>query len=352
MVGNPYLTRTIALYGKLEYTYPVTLDDVCLVTLKAGPIPNWKLITMAFTGKTWIGCFILFWIIFLSWYLLRKLNQHITKLNVEFLEVLFDSFQMFIIVQVNRRIEQLYERIYIVAILWVLLVISVAGFQGSLSSIFTTVFNYPEINTLKSVLDHNLRIYVGNLTTAHLFFSPESPIYEVSEMGKRATLYKDGLVPLWLPKVIKDSVVIVRKSFPETGPWAKYFLDFGGEYHLIKECTGPSYNGYIVKKHGMINNEIQKVNLRLFEGGFFKYWYGAMAHSRKVEFRAQYVANKTNFHEVDNMHTLQVDDLVIAFGILAFGFFISFISLGVERFFGNVEIKENRLVEIQFEHAE
>lgn len=329
MIGNPYLSRTIPNYGEVDYTYPVFVDDICLTTRKSGSVPNWKLITMAFTPKTWIGCFILFWIIFLSWFGLRMLHQTITKTNVEFLQVLFESFQIFIIVQVQRKIEQLYERLYIVTILWGLVILSVAGFQGNLSSIFTIEFNYPEVNTLKSALDHNLKIYVGNKNTAYVYFNPESPRFEVSEMGKRAVLYKDGLVPPWLPKKIKEALVLVRRSLTETGPWAHYFLDLEEQLHVVKECSGPTYNGYILKKHGILNDQIQKGNLRIFEGGFFNYWYQGMVYSRKVEFWAQYHKAKLVYKK-DNMHILHVDDILIALIILLFGYILSFFVIFFE----------------------
>lgn len=331
MIGNLYITRTADLYETLELTYPIIVDDICPVTLKAGPIPNWKLMTMIFSPETWISCVALFFIILISWYVLRKLNQHITESRVSFYEVLFESFELFIIVGLNRNIQQLYERLYIVPILWALVIISVAGFQGSLSSIFTTVFNYPEIDTLKSVLEHGLRIYIGNVSSAHTYYGPDSINPEVREMGRRVTTYSAGPTPLHLPKIIKDAMVIVTKSFAEAGPWAKYFQDFGGEFHLVKECSGPTYKGFPMRGHGFLNHRIQVINLKLFEGGFFNYWYINMVNGRKAESWA--LRNSTLDNDDGNTHLLSLDDLLIPFIILIVGYIWSSVSFILEWIF-------------------
>lgn len=317
----------------LERTSFVILDELCPVVRRKGTIPKWRLLGKIFKPWGWFGLIGFFLLNIISWYCLQKCSGQPT---VSLHRTFFETYQMFITMQLNRQINETFERFFISTLQWGLLILIPGLFIGTLVSIFTIPISYPQLNTYKEILDAGLLIPFGDPKVGKTIYSADSINKEDRELNQRVIKYisDDPIqhrVPILLPYQNEGVAVVMPRYQTYVSGIATLFNPYFGKLHMSTQCYKSAYHAYYLKRFGVFNSRIKIGGLLMFEAGIINFWYGLLKSKTQAESIAEYYRIRpSDTAGYGTFHPFELAHFLIALIILIVGWFLGFICVLIE----------------------
>lgn len=297
--------------NSIEFTNPVSNDQVCVVVPKSLKIPQWIKIFRCFQTDTWILLIFIWNSCVGFWFLLRKYRAYKSS------SVLMEMIAIFLTIPTQIS-QQLSHRIFLASCMGFTVIVT-SIFQGSLVKSFTTTSYYPDINTLNKLDKSGLQI----ATSLKVFENDNSPLIKRlqskiishnSSSLERAAIFRDvaGV------ERREDAKLLISKEYIKSNGYPLV--------HIVNECPSSYFVAYIVPKGSPFLPRINNVITKFFEAGFPSKWYNDIFDGIILETR------KKNYSQ-NNEKPFNLKDVQVAFYILLIGFLIAAIIFLLELYF-------------------
>lgn len=243
---------------------------------------------------------------------------------------------MFIASQLNRQVDQTYERVFLSTLLWSLIILSPGLFGGSLASVFTIPILYPQLNTFKDILEAGLKLPFVDTNVGYGYYSADSISWEIREINKRVIKYKpknnstSNRLPMLLPYTNPDTCLALPLLQLGVSGLAEHYDPNFGKLHIASQtCLTGFYRTYPFKRFGAFNNRMKFGGMLFCEGGLIDFWYRQMVNKARVESVAKYYRLKPGGGDI-RFQAFELDHFFIPLLILGFGWTAGFVCLGIE----------------------
>ena len=294
--------------NEIEFTTPYSSDQVCAVAPKAPRVPPWKSLIFCFDLFSWIFIFFMCGLCVLFWYILNA-NKRTSVIFWEMYSVLFG---------IPVRMVLLPNQYFFVASCLVFNIIIMGVIQGSVFTDFTTVVYYKDINTLEELDESGLSIATS---TWYLDYDSSELMKSLKKKQVEKTEESFGMAAHR-----RNVAVLYRKQDAEYLVNVKYLGVEGSPLlHIVNECLHSFLIVNVLQKGSPFLKTFNNVIAKLVEGGLPQKWYndGLEAGSREKLL-------EKNIEEFKRIGYL--DDVQLAFHVLALGYLVSALAFLHERF--------------------
>jgi hypothetical protein len=318
-------SRFVKEYGTndIEFTLSVGFDKLCILVPKAKRLPKWLAFFRVFSihvhlalACVYVGCCIISHILQMLYSFFIPVNKG-NSLTATFIEMLppFLSLPF-----VRMPICRSQKVIMTMCLLFGMIVASL--FQGRLVTVLSKPDYYPDINTLEELDASGLLIATGSINLIENTFSTEES--SVMKHLRNKVIYRniqEGVTDY----VAKHQDITALQRFSSAIYEVLLHRNSDGTFllHMVAECLRTYSLAYIVPKGSQFLFRINHAITQLVESGIVDKW------SEDTYF------NLTAFHGSehninDSRKVFSLEDLQIAFLILACGLLASIITLFVE----------------------
>lgn len=277
----------------IEFTYPYQNDVMCFVVPKSSKIPRWTVLLRCFSLETWLA-------------LLGTFIFVILVLKTNRLAV----FAIFITSPTDLRGFSKVQKLFL--LFCIMYSVTINGiFQGSLTTSFSTVSYYPDIDTLDDLIESGL-IITTNLDLLKHDDSPQAMALKEKQILSRGNWSFSRAAEK------KDAAALERHLDAEFFIKER-FLDEDGlpRLHVVKECVASYFLAFVVPKGSPFVEEFSFALRKLTEAGLTKKWYKDVVNN--VILTTKVVA----LRQKGDHRAFALEDLQTAFYILVLGIIVS-----------------------------
>ncbi|KAK5644461.1 hypothetical protein RI129_005761 [Pyrocoelia pectoralis] len=311
---------------ELTFTNTISDDCVCVIVPKASLIPKWTAIFYAFSNQVWIAIFIIITTAIIGLFIIRKYDINRTAKNIQNEHVYDHSWStvcldvcqaLFNITYRNVFSSKYHNRLILGALFLHALIINTL-FQGSLVTVTTSQKRYPDINTMKQLVESNYYISTYSPTLADIFNNTENPYMQ--KLSKRFILLDDESPPLpaILSRRLKHNFLFSTKQ--------KGTQDI----HIVQECARSFSLAYLVHRNAYFLHDFNDIIAKVVEAGLINQWNEML----KLNLSDMLEQNTYVEEHVEFPRPFTVIDLQTSFYILIVGLTISYIVFLFEYYSG------------------
>lgn len=327
-----------------EFTYPLYMDELCVVVKKAARIPSELLPLVIFDESLWLCLFSTVIFISIIWSILRSVNN-IMKCpsdlvnKIEFYvdnysysrflanqsrfrqcgQIFIDSWLYFLSIPVRKFTRAQNERMLIGAVSLTSLIF-VNLYQSGLSTVFVEPLYFKDINSLAQLDASGVTIkvkYAGYMTDVF----PNDSTGTIKNLNNKMQLIKSDMYAMDIVNTSEKVATITRKSTISLDN-SVYF--FRKDLHMIdKECPRNYFLAYMVPVHSPYLERINEILFDVQRFGFIMKWIS------DLNFRATLIFTK-NLKISTKSKVLSLDDLRFPFALCICGNSFAIVILIVE----------------------
>ncbi|KAJ9574022.1 hypothetical protein L9F63_008595 [Diploptera punctata] len=312
-------------WTEVKFTYPHDTDSLTFVVPKAKRIPQYKNLFLPFSIYVWICILISILVSSLTWYVIRKCVHHIVRQrfnNMSVMMALLDIFRSFITGSMNTIPTSKLERLYI--ILWLFYgIIITSAFQGSLTGVLSVPKYLMNINTLKALGDSKVGVFVYQGISSILNLDPSDKT--MVRLWKKFNIQEDYF-GAFRYIITHDDMGYLKCSRKDGYPLL----------HKVQENILTSYNAYEVPSNSPYLDTLNKVIMRLTEGGFQHKWFRDVMY----QFLLMGEVIEENITQNTKPSPLKLKHMQTAFYILFVGLSVSLLVLFTELFKQKIRQKD------------
>ncbi|XP_058055928.1 uncharacterized protein LOC131207334 [Anopheles bellator] len=322
---------------EIEFLHPIYTDQLCILAPKSLEIPQWVAIFLCFHPLVW-GTFVVvgfaggyLWYGLRRW-ALRKVRRYRVRemrgdpvpystLAIELWLVLLGASSVHLPVRVI-------ERVLLAAFLVANVIIS-GTFQGTLTTAFSTVTFYQDIDTLEALDRSGLPIGTSSRSLRDIFGNDSaSPLYR-SLTGKLQILNMSARNRAAFQR---DICSIERRSDVSLIINTEYIRPNGQPMlHVVQECPRVYSLAYIVRRGWSLAPLFNDAIYRFVEAGLCRKWYDDTEYALTVHQRIQSAIERP---DEDPLRKLTMVDMQTSFYIATFGVLVSVAIFAIELFLG------------------
>lgn len=285
----------------IEFTNPVSNDEVCVVVPKSLKIPQWIKIFRCFRADTWI-LLVFIWNSCVGFlFFIKKYHAY----NYNSSSVVMEMIAIFLTVP-TKLSQQLSHRIFLASCMGFTVIVT-SIFQGSLVKSFTTTSYYPDIDTLDELDKSGLPI----ATSLKVFENDNSDL--IKRLQSKITAHNTS--SLERAAIFRDVAGVERREDANLLISTEYIKN--NDYplvHIVNECPSSYFVAYIVPKGSPFLPRINNVISKFFEAGFLSKWYDDIFDGIVLATRKKNYAK--NMEKSFNLKDVQVAFYILLIGIL------------------------------------
>ncbi len=308
------------------YLHYFSVINVCLVVPKAGKWPKYVILFTCFPCTVWGAIAVTFFAIYCFQMVVETFNLNFVQRRRNsscgiFLTTLSATLNLSL---PARQFQHLKNRIVLFTYSS-LMYVMVSSFQASLVTLLSIPKHYPDLESLEELSASPLDILVPSPRMKRMLSEDllMNSIADRIKVCRRNKTVKPNFGFMLLAahsglKVFKDFVV---KKGSETYEW-----------HIMSECPYAYYTSYVVSKRFPFVSEFNSVIKRLAEAGFIKKWDMDVTYELNVDY-VSFSNGTPSIRPARSEHKpFSLEDLAIAFLILALGNSFGFVIFIFEMF--------------------
>uniref|UniRef100_A0A182FQW0 Ionotropic glutamate receptor C-terminal domain-containing protein n=1 Tax=Anopheles albimanus TaxID=7167 RepID=A0A182FQW0_ANOAL len=321
----------------IEFLKPIYSDQLCILSPKSLEIPEWLAIFLCFHPFVWasfvtigfVGGYL--WCVLRRW-ALRKVRLYRIRLQkgdmvpsstltIELWLVLLGASSIHLPV---RGIE----RLLLIAFLVANVIIS-GTFQGTLTTAFSTVTYYEDINTLAALDRSGLSIgtssrslldIFGNVTGSPLYESLKSKLHILNVSARHRAAFERDICSI---ERRSDVHLIINTAYMR--PNGQPML------HVVKECPRMYSLAHIVRSGWSFAPMFNDAISRFIESGLTRKWSLDIENALTTHKRIQQTIENP---EEETLRKLTLMDMQTSFYIVVIGVVVGFAVFAIELFTG------------------
>ncbi|KAK5648639.1 hypothetical protein RI129_003531 [Pyrocoelia pectoralis] len=315
-------------YGAPELTFTNIISDDCLCVIvpKASIIPKWTAIFYVFSNQFWIVIFFVVITAMIGLFIIRKYDiDRITK-NIQnkhvydhsWSTVCLDVWQALFNITYSYAFSSKYHNRLILGALFLYVLNINTLFQSSLVTVTTSQKRYPDINTMKQLVESNYHISTFSPSLADVFNNTRNPYMQ--KLSKRFVILHDESqrLPAFLTRRLKYSFLISMKQK-------------GTQHiHIVQECVKSYRLAYLLHRNAYFLHDFNGIIAKVFESGFINKWNDML----KLNLSDMLKQNAYVEEHVEFPRPFTIIDLQTSFYILTLGLIISYIVFLFEYYSG------------------
>lgn len=320
-----YLTRDI------EFTVPVYSDKLCCYVPKASRVPYSLLPLFSVHYSIWVFFILsgflhgMFWVFFryCNIQLLPKAKRRKFRRS-EIIELLIDSWVLWVRDQLNRYPSFDSERIFIVSISLVSVIFG-ALFESSLATVYIKPLHYKDITSLKELDEIGYDIKFKHAAMKDdLFNGGVSETYQ--HLKKKLKFVQNTSEPIINSLARWGGFAgVTRESSLELDDI--YFLETQRIFK-IPECPKKYAIAYVLPKDSPFRERINGLLLRLTSSGLMSHWLDQIHFHYKIK---ELVSHPIDWGSDDGIRPLELKHLQLAFYVLLIGLILSGFCFWLEK---------------------
>ena len=325
-----------------EFTFPLYMDELCVIVKKAGRIPSIILPLVIFDENLWLSLFSTGIFICIIWSILRTLNNILkrpltpfsrTEFYIEsynfthflatqsevrqYFQIFIDSWLYFLSIPVRRFTRVQNERLLIGAVCLTSLIF-VNLYQSGMSTVYVEPIYYKDINSLKQLDSSGIEInvkYPGYMTDVF----PNDSTGTIRNLHNKMHLKENEKFAMDMVNNSKNIASITRKSTAKLDN-SIYFIR--KDLHLVAECPRNYFLAYMVPVHSPYLERINEILFDIHRFGFIIKWINDLNFQETLRLMKSFHREKSK--------VLSLDDLRFAFILCIFGNSLGVLILLIE----------------------
>lgn len=318
-------SRFVKEYGTkdIEYTFPVGFDNLCIVVPKAERLPKWLAFFRVFPLHVYLALVCVYVGSCIISHILQKLYSFFMPVNKDtsLISTFIEMLPLFLSLSFARITLSRSQKVFVITCL-VFGMITTSLFQGKLVTVLSKPDYYPDVNTLEELDASGLVIATGSINLIENTFSAEESAL-VKHLSNKVTYFstKEGVAD-YVAKH-KDTAALTRLSNAIYNVLIYRNSDGTLLLHIVREFPRTYSLAYIVPKGSPFLFRINHIITQLVESGIVDKW------SKDTYFNMTAFQRSEN-NGSDSLKVFSMEDLLVAFLILACGLLSSAITFFVE----------------------